>query len=251
MRSKIGAILIGDELLSGKRTDKHLPAVIERLGERGLGLNWARIEPDDETRLIKVFAETIKPGGNTIVFSFGGIGSTPDDLTRQAAAKAAGVKLIRHPRIVRLLEERFHENTYPNRIRMAEIPAGAELIPNPTGLIPGFSLRDHHFLPGFPKMAWEMMSWVLDKYYGSLFRERLSEQLLDVYETPESELVPLMESLLSNHPTIRLSSLPSHGRPWHIEIGIRGIPDEVDAAVEFFTQELSKKQIRWSAGNRI
>lgn len=249
MSKTIGLILIGDELLSGKRRDAHLANAARLLGERGLGVDWVRIERDDLDVLTRVFRETL--AASDLAFSYGGIGSTPDDLTRPAAAAAADVPLVRHPEIVRLLEERFGEAAYPNRIRMAEVPQGAALIPNPPGLIPGFSVGDLHFLPGFPDMSARMLAWVLDERYRARHRARGVEQLIEVLDTPESELVPLMERLLVAHPDVRLSSLPAGGKPWRVEIGLKGTPAAVDAASARLTADLDAASIPWRRGERL
>ena len=249
MSGSIGLILIGDELLSGKRQDAHLANAARLFAERGLALDWVHIEHDDLVILTRVFRETLRSGD--IVFSYGGIGSTPDDVTRPAAAAAADVPLVRHPEIVHLLEKRFGEVAYPNRIRMAEVPEGASLIPNPPGLIPGFSIADHHFLPGFPDMSARMLAWVLDERYRARHHERAVEQLIEVLDTPESELVPLMERLLLAHPDVRLSSLPAGGKPWRVEIGLKGAPVAVDSAIATLTADLDTNAIPWKLGRRL
>lgn len=152
---KVGLILIGDELLSGLRQDKHLPQVMSFLKARGLPLAWVRMIGDDWDLLLQTLHETLQ--SNDIVFSFGGIGATPDDLTRQAVAAATGVELIRHPEAVALLEGRFGADAYPNRIRMSELPAGARLIPNPINQIPGFKVQHHHFVP--VSLIWRGRWW--------------------------------------------------------------------------------------------
>lgn len=117
---KVGLVLIGDELLSGLRQDKHLPQVLAFLKARGLTLAWVRMVGDDWDLLTQTLRETF--ASQEIVFSFGGIGATPDDLTRQAAAEVTGVPLTRHPEAVALIEGRFGAEAYPNRIRMGELP---------------------------------------------------------------------------------------------------------------------------------
>src|SRR5699024_8898456 len=155
-----GLLIIGDELLSGKRTDKHMPAVIERLDARGLELTWARMVGDDEQRLQANLIETMS--GDDVVFSFGGIGPTPDDRTRQCAAAAAGVDMEVNAEGRALLLDRLGDRALTrNRISMVEWPVGASVIPNPVNQVPGFSLGHHHFVPGFPNMAWPMVEWVL------------------------------------------------------------------------------------------
>ena len=94
MSRNFGAIIIGDELMSGKRQDKHFAKIAEMLGERGLILSWLEYLGDDRARLAATFKRTMAAGD--VVFSCGGIGNTPDDHTRQAVAAALGVSLELH-----------------------------------------------------------------------------------------------------------------------------------------------------------
>ena len=242
---RVGMLIVGDELLSGKRQDKHLPKLIEILAARGMSLSWARMVGDDVELLTANLRETLALGD--IVFSFGGIGGTPDDLTRQCAAAAAGVEITRHPEAVAILEERFGAEAYPNRIRMAELPEGAALIPNPVNRVPGFSLGHHHFVPGFPNMAWPMVEWVLDTHYRDLFSDAPAvEQLLRVVGKPESDLIPLMESVLAQVPGIKLASLPSTTDRQLIELGVKGQSQAVETAMAMLLQGLDALGARWS-----
>jgi molybdopterin-biosynthesis enzyme MoeA-like protein len=169
----IGAYVIGDEILVGKRQDKHFPFLIEALAKRGLRLSWAQYLGDEPERLIAAFKHSLASG--ELVFSFGGIGATPDDHTRQCVAAAAGVKLRLHPDAEREIRTRFGGELTPQRLRMGEFPEGSSIIPNPVNRIPGFSYGEHHFVPGFPQMARPMVEWVLDTRYRSLFdRDRWS-----------------------------------------------------------------------------
>lgn len=225
----IGVVLIGDELLSGKRADKHMPRVIEILDARGMELSWARMVGDDAGLLEDTLRQTL--AGNDIVFSFGGIGATPDDRTRQCAAAAAGVPLEYNAEGRRLLEERFGDATYPKRIHMVEWPVGAQVIPNPINQVPGFSLGDHHFVPGFPNMAWPMVEWVLDTHYAALQRDEHNvELLLEVVDTPESALIDLMQQVMDAHPDVRIACLPSASGQRSIEFGVRGSAVAADNA---------------------
>ena len=83
---RIGALIIGDEILSGKRQDNHLVKLIEMLASRGLRLSWARYVGDEHEHLVDALEQSFSSAD--VVFSFGGIGATPDDLTRQAVAQA-------------------------------------------------------------------------------------------------------------------------------------------------------------------
>lgn len=250
MNAHIGLILIGDELLSGKRRDEHLANAARITAERGMEVDWVRIEHDDLVRLTAVFRETM--ASQDIVFSYGGIGATPDDVTREAAAAAAGVGLVRHPQIVAALEKRYGAEAYPYRIRMAEIPENAELIPNPPYMVPGFYLRNHHFLPGFPDMSARMLAATLDERYRSLHHTPPVEQLIEIEGVPESELVPQMDRILANNPGIRLSSLPSaRSTGWLVEIGLKGPAQQVDVAVAQFQRELDERGAIWRPGRRL
>ena len=102
-----GLIVIGDEILSGKREDKHLPKVIELLGARGLALGWAEYVGDSPARITAALKRAFDSGD--VVFSTGGIGATPDDHTRQCAARALGVDLALHPQAAALILERMQD----------------------------------------------------------------------------------------------------------------------------------------------
>ncbi len=230
-----GALIIGDELLVGKRQDKHLGFVIEALAKRGLRLAWAAYEGDDPERLTAVLARSFASGD--AVFSFGGIGATPDDHTRQCAGKALGVPLALHADAEREIRTRFQgAELTPNRLRMAEFPVGAGIIPNPVNRIAGFAIRGHWFVPGFPQMAWPMVEWVLDTHYRALFdRDRWSEGSVFVYEAGESQLIPVMDAVGAAYPGVKVFSLPSMGTDGarrHVELGVRGVPAEVGPALE-------------------
>lgn len=240
---RIGILVIGDELLLGKRQDKHLPKLIEILGVRGLRLDWARFVGDDPPLLETTLRESFASGD--VVLSFGGIGATPDDVTRQCAAAAAGVLLVRHAQAVALIEARFGESAYPNRVLMADLPQGARLIPNPVNQIPGFSLHHHHFLPGFPNMAWPMAEWVLDTQYCQLFRAQPErERAITVYGVAESSLIPTMRELLVAFPGIKLASLPSTTNSGEIELAVRGEGEDVTRAYDWLRARLDALGVR-------
>jgi len=248
---RFGLVIVGDEILSGKRADKHLAKVIELLDERGLALSWAHYAGDDRAALTELFRQTL--AGNDIVFSCGGIGATPDDHTRQAVAAALEVDVALHPEAAAQIAARCADMaregrgtadmTHPEnlqRLKMGEFPLGSRIIPNPFNRIPGFSVGDHWFMPGFPVMAWPMIEWVLDKNYSALFGGMEStERSMIVYEQPESALTPLMEAIERDFAGVRSFSLPSlgdgtDGRPArrHVELGVKGRGERVDAAFD-------------------
>jgi len=244
---KIGAIIIGDEILSGRRQDKHLAHTITTLALRGLELTWARFCGDDEILLSKEFRYIHE--SNDICFSFGGIGATHDDKTRQAVASALRVSLEQHPDAVREIEARFGQDSYPYRILMADLPLGANIIPNPYNRIPGFSVDHIHCLPGFPEMAWPMLKWVLDNLYPQLRAEQPVQLILTLPDAHESKLIDLMSDFQNRHPTVKLSSLPRflNQDQRELELGLRGMRKDVDIAYEELKSLLETEGYRFTA----
>ena len=226
----IGMLIIGDEILLGRRRDLHFSRMVEILEARGLQLSWCMILGDDTDQLVEFFKGTFQQ--SDIVFSFGGIGATPDDLTRTAVAKALNVELERHPDAVTELEKQYGEEAYPQRIRMAELPQGSTIIPNPVNRIAGFSVLNHHFVPGFPQMSWPMVEWVLDTKYSDIFPQHpplLVE--IRILEAREGSLINTMNQIISNYPQVKLSSLPYYDEEtFYVDIGLIGPPDEVKTA---------------------
>lgn len=239
----IGLLIIGDEILSGKRQDKHMSHFIPMLAERGLTASWVQIIGDDPERITRALREAMSSGD--LVFSCGGIGATPDDHTRQCAARAAGVALSRHPQALAELEARFGADAWPNRVKLAELPDGCRIIPNPVNRVAGFSVGHVHFLPGFPEMAWPMAEWVLDQYYEHLQpQERDVEKLFILPNGKESELLEVMQGLVDRFPTLKFSSLPSYGNAQlgpHIEVGLKGLLQVVEAAASHLSAQLSER----------
>jgi molybdopterin-biosynthesis enzyme MoeA-like protein len=238
-----GLIVIGDEVLNGERVDRHLATFKSMIGERGHELAWHWLLPDDPDVLTAHLRFAM--GRPDPVFVCGGIGATPDDRTRACAAAAAHVALVRHPAAARLIEDRFGPEAYPHRILMADLPDGAELIPNPVNQIPGFTLCRHWFLPGFPKLAWPMAAWVLEQWFGRC--AVLRELAVEVRGVPESGLIPLMRRLEQDFPALKLFSLPHMGENPHIRLGFRGRAG-LEAGMASLCGELDRESIDYSAG---
>jgi len=242
----IGLLVIGDEILSGRRQDRHLAQTIDVLARRGRRLWWARFVGDDTTLLTRELREARERGD--ICFSCGGIGATPDDLTRQCMAEAHGVELLRHPQAAAEIEARFGADAYPNRILMADLPNGAGIIPNPVSRVPGFSLGHLHCLPGFPNMAQPMMEWVLDTHYATLPRDLPAHASVVVYDVAESVLIPWMNDFVARHPELKLFSLPrtrDDGQR-EIELGVTGEETAARAALGEIRQMLQNAGHRYA-----
>ena len=231
---RVGAIIIGEEIIRGKREDKHFAKLISILGSRGMRLGWCEYLGDTPDLITATLKRTFASGD--LVFSFGGIGATPDDHTRACAADALGLELVLHPDAEAAIRSRTDMEITPQRLKMGEFPLGSRIIPNPYNRIPGFSLEDHHFVPGFPVMAWPMVEWVLDHRYAHLYHlTPEAEASIIVYDLPESTITPLMLEVESSFRGLKSFSLPSMGDQGvrrHIELGVRGAPDQVAPAIE-------------------
>jgi molybdopterin-biosynthesis enzyme MoeA-like protein len=204
---------------------------------------------DERSRIAATLKRSFAAGD--AVFSFGGIGNTPDDHTRQAVAEALGVDLVLHPDAEREIRDRFGDGTNATRLLLGTFPRGVDIVPNPFNRIPGFRVRDHHFLPGFPQMAHPMAEWVLDTFYASLFnRNPMVDKafLLTGPNAYESALLDLMERIVAEYPALRLFSLPSvgdDGQRRHLELGVEGEEARVDRAMEAIRLEVERRGIRW------
>ena len=254
-------LIIGDEILSGRRVDQHFPKVVQMLAARGLQLAWAEILADDPARITATLKRTF--ASDDIVFCCGGIGATPDDHTRQAAAAALGRPLRLHPGAKASIQQRILDVAAEaglvadlgspdnlHRLKMAEFAEGAELIPNPYNKVAGFALGAHYFVPGFPVMAWPMIEWVLDTHYRQLFnRDARTEQAVLVFEAAESALTPLMEALEAQFPLVKVFSLPHVGDAKtrrHIELGVKGEPAQTAAAFALLCAELERLEVEYT-----
>jgi molybdopterin-biosynthesis enzyme MoeA-like protein len=249
---RFGLYVIGDEILSGRRGDRHLPQVIAMLAARGLQLSWAQFLPDERATIVAALRQSL--ASDDVVFSCGGIGATPDDHTRQAAGEAAGARIELHAEARAMIAAAVAKRglvdlSTPEGQRilmMGEFPRGAAIIPNPYNGIPGFSIAQHYFVPGFPVMAWPMIEWVLETRYREHFhRVPLEERSVLLFETRESTITPLMQRLEAEHPGVRTFSLPSVGdgsdgraARRHVELGVKGPPDLVAAAFEAMQAQL-------------
>lgn len=239
-----GIYIIGDEILSGKRQDAHLSKIIQLLSSRGLQLSWAHYLGDIPEQITQYLKQSMARGD--VVFSFGGIGATPDDYTRQCAADAAGVPIERHAGAVENIVAQYGEGAYPKRVLMADFPKGCDLIPNPINRVAGFSINEHYFVPGFPEMAHPMVEWVLETYYSHLFHTQdYLEESIVITEAGESDLIDLMQAMLQKYPALKLFSLPRTNQRRTTEVGMKGASAEVKLAMEDLKAGVSALGYPW------
>jgi molybdopterin-biosynthesis enzyme MoeA-like protein len=240
-----GIYIIGDEILSGKRQDAHLSFAVQALKARGLQLAWANYLGDIPEQITSSLKASMARAD--VVFSFGGIGATPDDFTRQCAADAAGLPIERHSAAVAEIEAQYGESAYPKRVLMADFPQGATLIPNPVNRVAGFAINEHYFVPGFPEMSHPMILWVLDTYYPHLFHQQdYIESSILVMEAGESRLIDLMNHILAKYPDLKLFSLPKLDKQRTTELGVKGVASLVHAAMSDIKQGVTALNFPWT-----
>jgi molybdopterin-biosynthesis enzyme MoeA-like protein len=236
------AVIIGTEILNGRRNDKHFTFLKETLAAYGHTL-FASMVIKDDAALIEAAYRMILADPDAVLFSFGGIGSTPDDLTRPIAAKVfTGQPLRRHFQFEQDIIERFGDEARPHRIHMADLPVGVTLLKNPVNNMSGFALENRYFfVPGFPEMAHPMIEAAVKGHYSrqrDVFRKTL------IAETSENTLIDVMKKVPE---AIEFSSLPMlrDGIP-RVEISVAGGESPaVDDAFALFTDFLHDAEIAY------
>jgi len=236
------ALIIGTEILNARREDKHFKFIQNELSKYGHEL-FASFVVKDDKELMKNIYNLIKNDQNAVLFSFGGIGSTPDDLTREIAANVfTSKKPMRHEQFEKDIIQRFAEDAYPHRIHMADLPQDAQLLFNPINNMSGFSLDNRYFfVPGFPQMAHPMISDVIKKFFSKT-TEKFRFTLLA--QTSENTLITLMKKLPKE---IELSSLPIFkDNKASVELSLSGFnKSNVEEYFNLFCKELDELNITY------
>lgn len=198
------SVIIGTELLNGRRKDAHFAFLNEQLLKRGW-THKASFVIEDDTKLMENIYNLIKADENSVMFSYGGIGATPDDYTRQIAAKVfRDGEMEYHEKAQELIINQFGDEAYPHRIEMGNLPVNAKLLKNVVNNVAGFYLDDRFFFtPGFPSMSQAMVIEALDKHYSKNDLVKYRKTLTAF--CGENDLISLMKELPSE---IELSSLP-------------------------------------------
>ena len=235
-------IIIGTEILNGRRNDAHFEFVKNELSKYGHELFASFIIKDDVELIEKTF-NFIKSDKNAVLFSFGGIGSTPDDLTREIASRVfRSSDVVVHEQFLSDILEKFGDAAYPNRIHMADLPPDANLLFNPVNNMSGFSLDNKYFfVPGFPSMAHPMIADTIKKQFASSVKKYRYTLKAN---TSEDTLIALMKKLPKS---IELSSLPIFidSKP-NVELSLISTKkEEVQNYFQMFCKELQRKQIEY------
>ncbi|MBT3294650.1 MAG: competence/damage-inducible protein A [Verrucomicrobia bacterium] len=237
---KVGLIIVGDEILNGRRQDLHFEYTMELCREWNAGVAYTLVLPDEMDVMVAHFKWAMAQPYP--FFSCGGIGSTPDDITRQAAAAAAGVGIEQHVEAVRILKERYGDEATEPRLRMVTFPVGSTLVPNPVNRVPGFHIANGYFLPGFPSMAAPMMRWILEHHYTAGAARLRCTLILD--NAREADMTDLMEAFVADYPTVTFSSLPTYTETGpRVTLSISAITQTAETAYADLQQRLTAAAI--------
>ncbi len=238
----IYAVIIGSEILNGRRVDKHFDFIKSALAKRGHTLYCVEIIKDDAP-LIKSSFERVLADKQSMLFSFGGIGSTPDDLTREIAAEVFTAKpAVRHKQFENDIIERFGEGAFPHRVHMADLPEGALLLNNPVNNMSGFFLEERYFfMPGFPEMAHPMVEEAIARFLPQnsiLYRHTL------LARCSEERLIGIMKMVPDD---VECSSLPMFvNEKANVEMSVAAYDEERSrSCFAMFTDFLEKNKISY------
>ena len=235
------SVIIGTELLNGRRSDAHFSFLNTQLLQRGWEQKASFVIEDDPKLMFDIFT-LIKSDPNSVMFCFGGIGSTPDDYTRQTAARAfTDYKMEFHEEAKQRILNQFKEEAYPHRVNMAYLPINAELLTNVVNNVAGFYLEDRFFFtPGFPSMSQAMVVEALDKLYPKS-QEKYKRVLTAT--ASENDLIDTMKKMPEH---LDFASLPKIiGQDRKVVISLAGYDkDEVDRYFQLFIDfcEENKKE---------
>ena len=226
------SVIIGTELLNGRRNDAHFSFLNKQLLQRGWEQKASFVIEDDPKLMFDIFT-LIKADPNSVMFCFGGIGSTPDDYTRQTAARAfTDYKMEFHEEAKQRILNQFKEEAYPHRVNMAYLPINAKLLTNVVNNVAGFYLEDRFFFtPGFPSMSQAMVIEALDLLYPKSIVTKYKRVL--TVNASENDLIDTMKKMPEH---LDFSSLPKIiGQDRKVVISLAGYDkDEVDRYFQLF-----------------
>ena len=233
MARTAGIILIGNEILSGKVVDANASYLCRELRALGVEVRKISVIPD-EVELI-AFEVSEHSRAFDVVFTSGGVGPTHDDVTIEGVARGLSVPVVRDPRLVRVLEG-FHKGRLNEaRLKMAEVPEGAELMAGEELAFPAVVVRNIYVLPGVPEIFRQKFEALRERFRESPF------YLCSVFiNMPEGTLADHLNELLRRHPELMLGSYPEFfNAEYKVKVTLESKDRKyVERAVEDFLQRL-------------
>ena len=216
MAVRVGVVILGDEVLNGETKEANLVYMLPLLNEWGADTVLCAILPDDVS-VVARHLRTYLEEADLLILT-GGIGPTPDDITRDAVAQVAGVPLVLNEEARAALEARPFTGADPRyRMLMAHVPEGATLIPNPLSGAPGFHVHRMAVFPGIPRLLQAMFEWVRPLVSGA------RKTRITLYSmAPESSYAGIMKDIIASYPDIRIGSYPVPEAEYRVRVVFRG-----------------------------
>lgn len=228
------ALIIGNELLSGKIRDTNVQVLAEVLFELGIELRRVVICTDE----IEVIADDLAhlAARHDVVFTSGGVGPTHDDVTVAAVARTLGRPVVRSRRLEELLRGYFGDRVTEAHLRMADVPEGTELVTARRGEWPTVRVENIFILPGLPEIFRLKMPILREHLAG---RRPFISRSVDA-EADESALAPLLDRVVERFPDVSIGSYPSFDDGVaRVKVTFDGRDRaRVDEAAEAFSAEL-------------
>ncbi len=233
--SRAAIVTIGNELVSGDVENTNGSWLARQLAELGVGVRLIAVLPDDVEQIAAFVREQAAVAESVLVT--GGLGGTPDDVTREAIAAAFGVPQVEQPDVAEALRARFRRDP-DYAARWARLPEGSRPLENPLGGAPGFAIANVYVLPGLPAE--------MEAMFGTLTGELRSGGPIAtwrrVYRTTESRIVTVLQAMAERHPGVLVGSYPSFDeRGSEVEIVVKSAdPAMLAAAVAWIEPELER-----------
>lgn len=218
-------LIVGDEILSGRTADTNSHFLARELFARGVRVTRIEVVPDSEI-LISQWIEKNHALAD-FLFVCGGIGGTPDDMTRPAVARACGVQLSRNNEAEKILLKYYGDRANPDRMSMADLPEGCVLIPNPVTHAPGFQMKNISVFAGVPGIMKAMWEQIQDQFQG----EKIFEEELNL-KVGEGEIARHMKLINREFPKLELGSYPTidPSRPYKTQLVFKSTEESVVSA---------------------
>lgn len=232
MATRVGVVILGDEVLKAEIREANLAFLLPLLNEWGAEVALCAILPDDIETVVRHLRAYLEEADLLVLT--GGIGPTPDDITREAVARAAGVNLVVHPDAKAALEKYYGDRMNPYRMLMAQVPEGAELIPNPVSAAPGFFVSRMAAFPGIPRLLQEMFGWIRPHVEG----KRKSRVTL-FGKVPESGYAGIMKESMASYPDVSVGSYPMMDGEYRVRVVFRAADfSRAAACADSFAEKL-------------
>jgi nicotinamide-nucleotide amidase len=235
VRDTASIVSIGNELLSGDTVNTNAAWLAQQLEELGVGVTMMAVLPDDIERIAE-FVRTEAPRADFMIVT-GGLGGTPDDVTREALSAAFEAPQSEVVDLAERLRARFRSDP-EYAARWAQLPTGARPLDNPLGGAPGFVVQNVYVLPGLPAEMKAMFETVVDE----LRTERPISSWRRTYETTEARIVTVLEAMGDRYPGVLVGSYPKfHSEGATVEVVVKSSDSEaLKAAVAWIEQALEE-----------